>query len=324
MAFVDEIKIKAKAGRGGDGVVRWRHEKFKEFGGPSGGDGGRGGDIYIKAIRDLHLLHKYRTVKEFKADDGGAGKSNSLHGKNGKDLDILLPIGSIITNLETRKKISLTVDNERILLLKGGNGGRGNESFKSSTNQAPYESTPGLKGESGKFFIEIELVADIGLIGLPSAGKSSLLNALTAAQAKVADYPFTTLEPNLGECFGYIISDIPGLIEGASGGKGLGHKFLKHIKRTKMLVHLVSVENDDPARAYDTIKKELTDYDKELLEKREVIVLTKTDLIEDKKEIDKIVKKLKKKVETVFTLSIYDDESIKIFREAIIAEVEKL
>ena len=324
MAFIDEIKIKAKAGRGGGGVVRWRHEKFKEFGGPSGGDGGRGGDIYIKAVRDLHLLHKYRTVKEFKADVGGAGKSNSLHGKNGKDLDILLPIGSIITNLGTKEKISLTVDNERILLLKGGSGGRGNESFKSSTNQTPHESTPGLKGESGKFFIEIELVADIGLIGLPSAGKSSLLNALTAAQAKVGDYPFTTLEPNLGECFGYILSDIPGLIKGASGGKGLGHKFLKHIKRTKMLVHLVSVENDDPTNAYEIIKKELAEYDKELLEKMEVIVLTKTDLIENKKEIDKIVKKLKKKRETVLTLSIYDDESIKTFRKAIIAEVEKL
>ncbi len=242
MAFIDEIEISVKAGRGGDGVVRWRHEKFKEFGGPSGGDGGHGGNVYVKAVRDVHLLHRYRTKKVFQAERGEAGGKNSLHGHDGKDLDILLPIGSVITNIETNKKISLRSESERILLLRGGAGGRGNESFKSSTNQTPYESTLGAPGSKGTFFIEIELIADIGLIGLPSAGKSSLLNALTSAHAKVGDYPFTTLEPNLGECFGYILCDIPGLIEGASRGVGLGHKFLRHIKRTKMLVHLISVE----------------------------------------------------------------------------------
>jgi len=323
MAFVDELQIEAKAGRGGDGVVRWRHEKFREFGGPSGGDGGRGGDVYVGAVRDVHLLHRYRTKKEFRAENGENGGSNSRHGHDGKDLEILLPIGSVITNLETKSKISLSEEDEHVLILKGGIGGRGNESFKSSTNQTPKECTLGAPGEEGKFFIEVELIADIGLIGLPSAGKSSLLNSLTAAHAKVGDYPFTTLEPNLGECLGYILADIPGLIEDSSIGKGLGHKFLRHIKRTKMLVHLVSVENEDPVGAYDTIRKELGKYNKALLEKREIVVLTKTDLLTDNRELDNLLKKMKKKSDTVLSLSLYDNKNIQSFREAILRELSK-
>ncbi|MEK7152298.1 MAG: GTPase ObgE [Patescibacteria group bacterium] len=320
MAFVDELKIYAKAGDGGNGVVRWLHVKSKEFGGPSGGDGGRGGNVYLRAVRDVHLLSKYRTKKEFLAENGQSGQSDSCHGSDGKDLDILLPIGSIVTNLKTGKKVSLQEEGERLLLLKGGFGGRGNESFKSSTNRSPEDWTPGRPGEEGDFYIEVELIADIGLIGLPNAGKTSLLNALTSARGKVGDYPFTTLEPNLGECYGFIISDIPGLIEGAAEGKGLGHKFLRHVRRTKILVHLISLENEDPIETYKIVRQELKAFDPELLNKKEIIVFTKTDLIEDPAHLEKILKKMKKIAPVVFAISLYDDVAIKGLQDAILKE----
>ena len=322
MAFIDELNISAKAGRGGDGVVLWRHVKGKEYAGPSGGNGGRGGDVYVLGVKDVHLLAKYRTKKEFLAEDGGNGKKDSLHGLDGKDLDIALPVGSVITNIETGKKISLQEDGEKVLLLKGGSGGRGNESFKSSTNRSPKEATPGKEGEGAEFFIEVELIADIGLIGLPNAGKTSLLNTLTRARGKIGDYPFTTLEPNLGEFYGFIISDIPGLIEGASDGKGLGHKFLRHVKRTKILVHLISLENGNPIKVYKTIRKELVEYDKDLAQKKELVVLTKTDLIDDSKYLEKVISDMKKLSKTVLTLSLYDDETIKELQKVFLEEVK--
>ncbi|MCR4283960.1 MAG: GTPase ObgE [Parcubacteria group bacterium] len=323
MAFIDEMKIHMEAGRGGDGVVRWRHEKGKEFAGPAGGNGGRGGSVYAVAIRDVHILSRYRAKKEFKAERGQDGGSDSLFGVAGKDLEILLPVGSIITNLKTGKKISLQEEGEKVLLLKGGNGGKGNEVYKSSVNRSPKNWTPGKQGEEADFFIEIELIADIGLIGLPNAGKTSLLNSLTSAKGKIGDYPFTTLEPNLGECFGYIISDIPGLIEGASLGKGLGHKFLRHIKRTKMLVHLISLENDNPVKTYQTVRKELKEYDPELMTKKEVVVLTKTDIINDSVYIKKIIAKMKKINPKVFTVSLYDDDKVKELKETLLKEVSE-
>jgi len=322
MAFIDELKISAKAGKGGDGVVLWRHEKSKEFGGSSGGNGGHGGDVYVLAVKNVHLLSKYRTKKEFLAEDGGNGKKDSLHGNDGKDLEIILPVGSIITNLDTGTKISLQEDGEKILLLSGGNGGRGNESFKSSTNRSPKEATPGKEGASAEFFIEVELIADIGLIGFPNAGKTSLLNMLTRARGKVGDYPFTTLEPNLGEFYGYIISDIPGLIEGAADGKGLGHKFLRHVNRTKVLVHLISLENENPIEAYTTVRKEIEKYGHELAQKKEIVVLTKTDLIDDPKYIEKVVKKMEKVSDAVFAVSLYDDESVKMLQKVFLEEVK--
>lgn len=321
--FIDELTIYAKAGKGGDGVEMWLHEKGKEFGGPSGGDGGRGGDVYVIGARNLNLLAKYRNKKEFYAEDGSPGGNRSLHGKDGEDLEILLPIGSVINNTKTGEKIFLQKENEKILLLKGGNGGYGNEHFKSSTNVNPKETTLGKQGEEAEFFIEVEIIADIGLIGLPNAGKSSLLNALTKANAKIGDYPFTTLEPNLGEYFGYIISDIPGLIEGASDGKGLGHKFLRHIKRTKILAHLISLENKDVENIYNIIRKELKQFDKELLNKKEIIILTKTDLIEDKKEIEKIIKNTRKINPNVINLTICDDESVKTLGNYFVKELSK-
>ncbi len=316
MAFVDELKIFIKAGNGGDGVERWRHEKGREFGGPSGGNGGQGADVYVLAVRDIALLSKYKHKKEFIAEDGEAGKKNSLHGRDGEDLIISFPVGSVITNHETGERFSLDKEDQKILILKGGYGGRGNESFKSSTNQNPKEHTPGQKGQQAEFSIELELIVDVGLVGLPNAGKSSLLNTITGAKAKTADYPFTTLEPNLGDLYGYILADIPGLIEGASAGKGLGHKFLRHIKRTKMLVHLVSLENEDVLNTYETVRKELEGYDESLAHKREVIVLTKTDTV-DEGAVQKAVKQMEGKGE-IHTISIYDDGSLKKFTDSLI------
>ena len=321
--FIDKLTIHAKAGNGGNGVAQWRHEKNREFGGPSGGNGGKGGSIYALATHNLHLLSKYRNKKEFEAENGSDGKRNSLHGANGKDLDILLPIGSIITDKKTGEVIRLEKEGDRVLLLQGGRGGYGNEHFKSPTNQRPKETTNGKAGRKADLIFEVELVADIGLLGLPNAGKTSLLNALTRANAKVGDYPFTTLEPNLGEFYGIIISDIPGLIEGAAQGKGLGHKFLKHVRKTTLLLHLVSLENENIVEAYKTIRKELKDFDKTLLKKKEIVVLTKTDIVNDKKKIMNSIKAMQKITPFITTLSLYDDTSIKELQDLLIKEIAK-
>jgi GTP-binding protein len=233
----------------------------------------------------------------------------SKHGRKGEDLVIDLPIGSIITNLTTGTKIELLKDGEVISLLKGGHGGFGNEHFKGSTNQRPKESTPGKEGEQAQFSIELELVVDAGLIGLPNAGKSSLLNVLTNAEAKVGNYQFTTLEPNLGAFHEYVLADIPGLIEGASQGKGLGYKFLRHIRRTKILFHCISLENEDLLEVYKTIRTELENFDEELTKKKEVIILTKTDMV-DEEILAKKKKKLAKLQVPILGVSILDDDSL--------------
>lgn len=317
MAFVDEMKIHMKAGDGGRGIVAWLHEKGKEFGGPAGGDGGNGGDVYIRAVRDIGALAKYRHEKEFRAEKGESGKNKSMHGGNGKVLEILLPLGCLVTNLDTKKTFELLKDDERVLILKGGRGGYGNEHYKGSKNIRPYEWTPGKPGEEADFFIELRLVADAGLIGLPNAGKSSLLNELTNAGAKVGSYQFTTLEPNLGDFYGYILADIPGLIEGASLGKGLGHKFLRHIDRTKILFHCISLENDDLLAVYKTIRAELKAHSQVLIDKPEVIILTKTDTVTPE-ELVKRKKLLAKKCPNILSVSIIDSDSIKKLKKDLI------
>ncbi len=336
MPFIDEITIHAAAGRGGDGVVRWRQEKFIPKGGPSGGDAGRGGDFYVRGVRDIHILSKYKAKKSFAALRGEDGGKKSLHGKNGEDFILDLPLGSIIKNIATGDTWQLRKEGETIMLLKGGYGGFGNEHFKSSTNTTPQQFREGALGEEGDFHIELELFADIGLIGLPNAGKSSLLNTLTNAEAKVADYAFTTLDPNLGDFYKYIIADIPGVIEGASEGKGLGVKFLRHIKRTKMLAHLVSFENGNPGsgttmlKRYKEIRKELAAYDKKLKlgdeglsQKEEIIILTKSDVVPDKKTVAKRVAEFKKIRKNVFAVSLYDDVGVKKLQDNLIKLLRK-
>jgi GTP-binding protein len=317
MAFLDEITITAKAGKGGNGVVSWRREKFIARGGPNGGDGGQGGDVFIKAIRSLRVLDQYRSKKEFFADNGVPGSARSLKGANGEDLYIEFPIGSKITNTTSGEIYELTKEGQEIRILRGGAGGHGNEHFKSSTNQAPQEATPGKEGEYAELHIEVSLIADVGLVGFPNAGKSSLLNALTNATAKVGEYPFTTIDPNLGDLFGYIIADIPGLIEGASAGKGLGFTFLRHITKTKFILHLVSLEQESPMKAYETIRKELTDFGQGLAEKEEVILLTKTD-VTDSDTVAKVKKEFEALHKKVFAVTLFDDESTKVFRDELI------
>jgi GTPase len=322
MAFIDEVTIWAKAGDGGNGVVRWRHEKFVDRGGPNGGDGGRGGDVYVRAIRSLRVLDQYKAKKEYEAGRGEDGGSRSLTGANGDDIYLEFPIGSTITNKSNGLTYELTKEKQEIKILTGGAGGKGNEHFKSSTNVAPQEATNGKKGEEAEFFVEVSLIADVGLVGFPNAGKSSLLNSLTNAQSKVGDYPFTTLDPNLGDLYGFIIADIPGLIEGASDGKGLGHKFLKHISKTKALVHLVSFENQNMMKAYETIRDELTKYDDSLMKKDEIILLTKTD-VSDPETVEATVKKFEKLGKPVFAITLFDDMNIKGFKDSLVKILEK-
>ena len=317
MAFIDELKLHIKAGKGGDGVVRWLHEKGKEFMGPAGGNGGKGADAYARAIRDIGILNNYKNLKEIEAPKGGDGENKSRHGKNGQDLYIVFPIGSIITNLQTGGRVYLDKEGEIKLLAKGGRGGVGNEFFKSSTNQRPEQFSLGKPGEEFDFHIEVELVADAGLIGLPNAGKSSLINELTNAHSKVGAYQFTTLEPALGDMYSFILADLPGLIEGASEGKGLGHKFLRHIKRTKILLHCLSLESTKLITDYKTIRKELKAYSPELAEKKEIVILTKTDVL-DKKEVEAAKKKIIKLNKNILTVSILDDKSIKELKDNLI------
>ncbi|MDF1498139.1 MAG: Obg family GTPase CgtA [Patescibacteria group bacterium] len=305
--IVDEIQIKVAGGKGGDGIVAFNKNKYER--GPTGGDGGNGGSVFLEGTSNLTALNKFRFKKEFFAEDGVDGKNKLLEGAKGKDLILIVPIGTVAHNLDTNKDIEITKPGEKIMIARGGKRGRGNWHFRSSTNTTPKEFEKGTKGQHYNFILELQMIADVGFIGLPSAGKSSLLNALTKAKAKTAAYHFTTLEPNLGDYYGLIIADIPGLIEGASLGKGLGIKFLRHIKRTKTLIHCLSTESTDLTRDYKIIKNELKSYEVGLSKKEEYIFLTKTDLISEN-EVKKKIKELKKINPNVLPVSICDDKSI--------------
>lgn len=318
--FVDELEIYAKAGDGGHGVVRWLHAKFVPMGGPAGGNGGRGADVYVRAVRDLNILSKYTGSKKFIAPNGESGKNKSMYGKASDDLYIDVPIGSIIKDVARERVYELFEEGATEKILRGGAGGLGNEHFKSSTNRAPVESTEGKPGEEGTFTIELDLVVDVGLIGLPNAGKSTLLNTFTNASSPVGAYAFTTLEPHLGALFGYVLADIPGLIEGASEGKGLGHKFLRHVKRTKMLLHLVSLEHEDPIKEYFAIRNELSKFDKSLTEKEEWIIFTKKDLV-DQSKIDGMQEAIDKFENRVFIISAEGGDGVKELRDSLVQKL---
>ncbi len=308
MKLVDELKLKVCSGKGGDGIVSWLHLKYMPKGGPAGGDGGKGGDVYLEAVKNIEALRRYAGIKELKAQDGKPGQSKNKKGLNGEDLTIYLPVGSVIKF--DGKSIDLKEVGERVKILNGGRGGYGNTHFKSSRNVRPKESTPGQAARCAELHIDLQVIADIGLLGMPNAGKSSLLNSLSNSRSKVGDYPFTTVEPKLGVFDGIVLADIPGLIKGAAEGKGLGIKFLKHLRRTGALLHLISVENEDPCRAYSVIRDELANFDKELLKKTEIIVLSKTDLAQQD-DINKKIQDLRDCTgKEVLELSLNKPESL--------------
>ena len=323
MAFVDEINIKLSAGKGGDGVVRWRREKYKDKAGPSGGNGGRGGNVFVRSVRDIYRLADYAQSRELKAVDGEDGMKDSRTGANGEDLVLDFPIGSVVTNKETGERFEI-INDEEVKILKGGRGGLGNEHFKSSRNVSPREQTDGKLGQEAEFYIELLLIADIGLVGFPNAGKSTLLNSLTGAKSKVGSYRFTTLEPHLGDLYGVIIADIPGLIEGASEGKGLGHSFLRHISRTRLLAFCISAESEDPVFEYEAVKEELRLYDPKMMEKPSIVIITKAD-VADEKKMKKITSDFKKKTNLqIHSVSILVDESLNKISKVMIDWVKEL
>lgn len=316
MAFVDEVTVFAHAGKGGDGVVRWLHSKETEWGGPSGGDGGKGGDVILLGVHDLGALASYRYKKKFTAEAGDAGAAFNKHGKDGEPVVLRVPVGTHVEVPSTGEAYEILEEGHRITVFKGGAGGFGNNHFKSSTNQNPFQFSPGKPGQGGDIRITLKLIADAGLIGFPNAGKSSLLNALTRAQSKVGAYPFTTLDPHLGDFYGKLLADIPGLIEGASSGKGLGSKFLRHIERTKYLVHLVSAEQDDVLASYKAIRAELSAFGAGLPEKEELVVLSKVDLISPEERVQKL-NELRGGVHggEVVELSVEDEGLLKAFSD---------
>jgi GTP-binding protein len=316
MAFVDEVTITAQAGNGGTGVVRWLRQKETARGGPCGGDGGRGGDVILEGVRDLAILSSYRFTKKFRAENGEAGMNQNKHGADGKPIILKVPIGTLAVTSSTKESYEVLRDGEQIVVFKGGVGGFGNSHFKSSTNQNPFQKTEGKPGQGGDIHITLKLIADAGFIGFPNAGKSSLLNALTRAKSKVGAYPFTTLDPHLGDFYGHLLADIPGLIEGASSGRGLGSKFLRHVERTGLLVHLVSAEQDDPAAAYRAIRDELSAFGRGLAEKPELVVLSKTDLLTPAEvEAKRAALSAAASGADVALVSIADDELVKAFSD---------
>ena len=310
MKFLDQVKIFIKAGDGGSGSPSFRREKFIEFGGPDGGDGGKGGSIILKSERNLNTLIDFRYQQHFKAQRGEDGKGKKQTGKGGEDLHLRVPVGTQIFEEDNKTLIfDFKKENENFVAALGGKGGLGNTRFKSSTNRAPKKITKGLKGEEFWIWLQLKTIADIGIIGLPNAGKSSLLASITKATPKIANYKFTTLNPNLGVAIydnkEIILADIPGIIEGAHSGTGLGIKFLKHIERCKTLLHLIDVTENDLFKSYKQIREELGKYSKDLLKKNELVVLNKIDLI-NKKELkekeEKFNKKTKKKVLLLSTI----------------------
>ena len=326
MKFLDQAKIYIKAGSGGSGSASFRREKFIEYGGPDGGDGGNGGSIIIESERNLNTLIDFRYAQHFKAQHGKPGSKRNKTGGNGKDLILKVPVGTQIYEEDNNTLIyDFTKNKERYLVASGGKGGLGNVRFKSSTNRAPRKKTNGKLGEEFWIWLQLKVIADVGIIGKPNAGKSSLLAALTRAKPKIANYPFTTINPNLGVTYynqkEITLADIPGLVEGAHKGIGLGDKFLRHIERCKILLHLIDLSEEDLINSYKKIKLELSSYDKILDRKKEIIFFNKSDLFE-KNNIDKKLREFKNKIKTKFeVILVFSIEDIKKVKKLLIKNV---
>lgn len=314
MKFLDRAKIYIKAGDGGNGGLSFRREKFIEFGGPDGGNGGDGGDVYFEGSDCLNTLIDYRYQQHFRAQRGQNGMSANCYGAGGKDLVLRVPVGTEILDESGTMQLADIVENgQKVLIAKGGTGGFGNNHFKSSTNRAPRRADKGKPGEELWVWLQLKLIADVGLLGFPNAGKSTFLSRVSRAKPKIADYPFTTLIPQLGVVSScgkeFVIADIPGLIEGAHDGRGLGDKFLAHIERCKILIHAIDVSQEDPLATYDILRNELSMYSDELSQKPEIVVLNKIDLV-DEEDLNKIVKKFSEKCEHVHQISALQKTSI--------------
>ena len=310
--IIDDVTIKVKAGNGGKGTVAFNKNLMSL--GPVGGNGGEGGSVYVEGTSDLSVLNKFRFKKEVKAENGQDGRSQFRDGNDADDLVLSVPVGTVAHNLKTGQDVEITKIGQRILIACGGRGGKGNFHFRSSTNTTPKEFEYGGPGESFEVRFELKLIADVGFIGLPNVGKSSLLNELTSAKSKVENYPFTTLEPNLGTYYDLILADIPGLIEGASKGKGLGIKFLRHIERTNILFHFVAADSSDPSADYKTVRSELGAYNKLLLEKPEYLFISKKDAVPSN-VVAETVEKLKELNKNIMPISIFDLDSIELVKK---------
>ena len=323
MKFLDQVKIFVKAGDGGSGSPSFRREKFIEFGGPDGGDGGKGGSIILKSERNLNTLIDFRYQQHFKAERGGDGSGKNKTGKGGKNLVLKIPVGTQVFEEDNKTVIyDFKKEDEEFVIANGGKGGFGNTRFKSSTNRAPKKFTKGIIGEEYWIWLQLKTIADIGIIGLPNAGKSSLLASLTSANPKIANYKFTTLNPNLGVAMyddkEITLADIPGLIEGAHAGTGLGIKFLKHIERCKTLLHLIDISEKDLVKSYKQVRNELKKYSKDLLKKEELVVFNKIDLITED-QIDKKISIFKKKIDkNVISISTIDKKTVSNIKSKLI------
>ena len=327
--FLDKAKIKILSGKGGNGAVAWRREKYVDKGGPAGGDGGRGGDVYFVADADMTTLMDFQYQSIFKAENGENGRPKSQHGRGGKDLYIKVPLGTVVKDPENDKIIAdLTEPEQTILVAKGGRGGRGNSRFATAQKRAPQFCEPGEPGIERELELELKLIADVGLLGMPNAGKSTLISVISSAKPKIADYPFTTLVPHLGVVKkasgdGFVVADIPGLIEGASDGIGLGHEFLRHVERCRFLIHVVDISQDDPVGNYEKINNELKKHSERLGNLYQVIALNKTDII-SQEECDKYLGIFKKFSPDVFLISAATKENISTFLNFISQKVDEI
>ncbi|WP_457679561.1 GTPase ObgE [Thermovibrio sp.] len=331
--FIDKAKIFVQGGHGGNGCVAFRREKFVPKGGPSGGDGGKGGDVVLVADRNVHTLLDFKYKRHYKAERGRHGEGNKRSGKSGKDLEIKVPVGTVVKDAETGEVLGdLTEHGQKLVVARGGKGGRGNAAFATPTRRAPDFAEPGEPGEERWIELELKLLADVGLVGFPNAGKSTFLSRISAAKPEIADYPFTTLRPILGVAkvgdFSFVVADIPGLIEGAHKGKGLGHEFLRHIERTKLLLHLIDLTNPEmePAKAFEKINRELSLYSKELTKKPQIVVGTKIDALteEEREKVEKLKEHFESKGYPFFAVSAVSGEGMEELLNFVAKKVKEL